>query len=273
MSRFSRVAAVMDAGWPDLAEELDRWQETERVATLWWRDDDAVAPDANLDRLLLIAGKVPIALAVIPGLAEPGLAVWLAQRAHSVHGTGVAVLQHGWLHLSHSVTGKKSEFPPDRPPEGVASDLAAGRARLSELFGTTALPILVPPWNRLDACFLPVLRECGIHAISRAGPRRALEAARGLIEVNIQVDLVAWTAGRSFIGEGAALGDLVRHLRARRLGGVCAGEPTGILTHHLIQDEATDGFLRRLIEVTDAHVAARWLDSTEVFSPVIVDPV
>jgi hypothetical protein len=44
-------------------------------------------------------------------------------------------------------------------------------------------------------------------------------------------------------------------------------EPTGILTHHLVQDEATDAFLHRLGVVTGTHAAARWLDPTEIFAP------
>jgi hypothetical protein len=85
--------------------------------------------------------------------------------------------------------------------------------------------------------------------------------------VNIHVDLVAWTGGRGFIGEDAALDGLVGHLRARRLRAVCADEPTGILTHHLIQDEATDAFLDQLIAVSIAYPAVRWLDAGEIFAP------
>jgi len=34
----------------------------------------------------------------------------------------------------------------------------------------------------------------------------------------------------------------------------------------LIQDEATDTFLRKLAAITGVHRAARWLDATEVFA-------
>src|SRR5262245_33620340 len=98
MSRLSPVAPVTTAGWSDLIDELDRWQEAERVATLWWRDDDAVAPSAKLDRVMAIAGNVPIALAVIPGPAEPMLADWLDGFAQPFAERGVMVLQHGWRH-------------------------------------------------------------------------------------------------------------------------------------------------------------------------------
>jgi hypothetical protein len=268
MSQPSRVASVTTVGWPDLAEELDRWQEAGSAATLWWRDDDAVEPNAGLDRLLSLAGNIPVALAVIPCFAQPRLACWLARLQQP----RVLVLQHGWRHANHAGSDKKNEFCAGRPPQQVAVELAQGRSRLSELFGALALPVLVPPWNRLDECFLPVLADCGIRAISRLKPRRSSRPAPRLAEVDVHVDLVAWRGDRGFIGESAALDGLIRHLQARRLGIACTDEPTGILTHHLVQDEATEAFLHRLFMVTGAHAAARWLDATEAFFRPIADP-
>ena len=256
--------------WPDLMAEFDRWEEAGKLATLWWRDDDAVAPTARLGRLLSIASGVPVSLAVIPADAEQELSQWLADYLHSAPSASVAVLQHGWRHLNHS-GGKKSEFPAERPRSEVASELAAGRARLSDLFGTRAQPVLVPPWNRLDDSLLGLLPHCGLTGISRARARRAPSRALGIIEANIHVDLVAWKESRGFVGEAAALGGLVEHLRARRLRGGCPDEPTGILTHHLIQDEATDAFLDRLITVSAAHPAVLWLDAGKIFTSHTLD--
>lgn len=253
--------------WPDLMAEFDRWEEAGKTATLWWRDDDAVAPTASLDRLLSIASGVPVALAVIPADAEREFAEWLACYLRSAPRSSVAVLQHGWRHLDHSDIGKKSEFPVGRPKAEIASELAAGRARLSDLFGSRAQPVLVPPWNRFDDSLLGLLAGCGLTGISRAGPQSASPRALGLKEMNIKVDLVAWKEGRGFVGEDAALRGLVQHLRARRLRAMCANEPTGILTHHLVQDEATDAFLKRLMAVSTAHPAVRWLDAGKIFSP------
>jgi hypothetical protein len=271
MSQPPRVSPVIAAGWPDLVDEFDRWNEAGRVATLWWRDDDAVAPSAALDHLVSLAGTVAIGLAVIPALVRPDLAPWLSGCARTLTRGGIAVLQHGWRHVSHSVSGKKSEFPAARLRDDVVFELAAGRARLIELFGICALPVLVPPWNRFDDALLSLLGSCGLSAISRAKPRRIGRPVLGVVEVNVHVDLVAWAGGRRFVGEKAALGGLIAHMRARRLGFACADEPTGILTHHLIQDGATDAFLGRLLEVTDAHAAARWLDPVEVFEPQMPD--
>jgi hypothetical protein len=259
-------------GWSDLTDELDCWKEAGRVATLWWRDDDAAGPSSQLDRLLSISGEIPISLAVIPAEADVRLAAWLAHPSRSHRTRRLAVLQHGWRHENRAVNGKKSEFPPDRLRQAVASDLAAGRTRLAAFFKVRALPVLVPPWNRFDCRFLPLLPACGLGAISSVRPRRSARPAPGIRAVNVHVDLVAWAAGRGFIGERAALAGLIGHLRSRRLAQVDTEEPTGILTHHRVQDEATDAFLRRLVASTGAHRAACWLDATEVFADVCSRP-
>ena len=65
--------------WSDLTDELDAWRAEGRIASLWWRDDDAVAPAPALDRLAGLAGEhgVTVGLAVIPALVQPSLAPWL----------------------------------------------------------------------------------------------------------------------------------------------------------------------------------------------------
>ncbi len=231
---------------------------------MWWRDDDATAASSRLDRLLSIADGVPVALAVIPAGADDGLAARLAD-AWRMPGPTVAILQHGWGHFNHAADRRKNEFPGERPAAAAAADLAAGRARLEALFGGRALAVLAPPWNRFDGRFLPLLAACGIGGISRIKPRNAARPVPEVLEVNVHVDLVDWSGERGFIGEAAALGGLVLHLRQRRLGVCDSEEPTGILTHHLVQDAATDAFLGRLVAATRPHPAARWLEAGEVF--------
>jgi len=251
------------AQWSDLAHELDRWAQEGRIATLWWRDDDAAAPSQRLDELLALADKVSVALAVIPGLAGQALAARLGRPG----GSSACVLQHGWRHVDHASGSRKSEFPLSRSPEEIADDLAKGRARLTALFGASTLAVLAPPWNRFADVFLPLLAASGIRAISRINPRPPVWPAPGVFAANVHVDLVAWRGDRGFVGETAALGGLAGHLRARRCGGADRDEPTGILTHHLVQDEGTDAFLVRLLQLTLDHPAARWLDPGEVFAP------
>jgi hypothetical protein len=243
------VAAA--ATWADLAAELDLWGEAGRTATLWWRDDDAVAATRQLDDLLQLAAAVPLALAAIPAFARPDLAAALAERPQ------ITVLQHGWQHVNRAGAGKKSEYPPGRAHDAAAAEIAAGRARLLALFGPRALPVFVPPWNRLADEFLTVLPQCGIAVLSgMAAPRRAALPPR-LTAIDVHLDLVAWNGGRGFIGEDAALAALVGLLRRRRRGGG-EREPVGILTHHLIMDSATAAFVARLIALSRSHRALRW---------------
>jgi hypothetical protein len=258
MTYLPRVAAATEAEWPDLAVELDRWEEAGRTARLWWRDDDAVAPTPQLDRLLQIAGGAPLALAVIPQMAEPDLAERLAGEQH------VAVLQHGWRHANHAATGKKSEYPAQRSGADVVGELAAGRARLAALFGERALPILVPPWNRFDEHFVPLLAAAGIAALSQMAPRKTALPAE-IVTIDVHLDVVAWHEGREFVGTGAALGRLIAELCTRRQ----SDDETaiGVLTHHLVMDGATEGFMARLAGIVAAHPAARWAGAAEMLAP------
>ena len=258
MTYLPRADALTTARWPDLADELDRWGEAGRVAGFWWRDDDAVAPTPQLDDLLQLAGNVPLALAVIPGLAAPDLPAVLSARPH------VAVLQHGWRHINHVVVGKKSEFPATRPMADAAADLAAGASRLRALFGPRIVPILAPPWNRFAAEFLPLLAPAGIAGLSTMASGKSSEPMTGVTPVDVHIDLVAWKSGRGFIGAEAALSLLVGHLRARRTGAADPAAATGILTHHLVMDGAAAAFLERLLAVLDAHGAAHWVAAAEL---------
>ena len=133
--------------WDRLERELDAWAAERRQATLWWRDDDAVAATPSLDRLLRLSERhgIPVALAVIPALAEQGLADALAQVGP------VTVLQHGFAHRNHAPPGMRALECGGAPPLGqVAAELRRGRDRLALLFGARFLPVLVPPWNRID---------------------------------------------------------------------------------------------------------------------------
>ena len=259
MTYLPRGAATNSAEWPDLAVELDRWEEAGRIACLWWRDDDAVRPTFELDRLLAAAGDAPVALAVIPADAAAELAA--ALRAFP----RIAVLQHGWCHANRAAdypgAGGKSEYPSERHPVDVADELEEGRQRLRSLFGPRALPVFVPPWNRFSERFVPLLAEAGLTALSQMAPRKRLPP-RGVVIADVHLDVTAWQTTRGFIGRGAALGRLLAELQARRL----TGDPSaiGVLTHHLVMDRATEDFMIRLGEIVAGHPAARWAGAPEL---------
>ena len=224
--------------WQALADELDLWPEP---ADFWWRDDDAEAWTPALERLAEALDGVPFALAVVP-----------AEAAADLPG---AILQHGWRHLNHAGPGeKKAEFGGHRAQETMLAELEAGRERLHALYGRRFLPVLAPPWNRIDPALAARLPEAGWRGLSVFRPRR------GPFETNAHIDPVAWRTHRGFRGETEVLGDIAAHLRARREGRADLHEATGILSHHPVADEASFTFFRELARFIAVHPRARWRD-------------
>jgi hypothetical protein len=254
------------SAWQSLDAELDAWHRNGRRATLWCRDDDACRDSAALGRLLDIAqrAEVPVAVAVIPALLEPSLVDALARAPLAT------VVQHGYAHRNHAPPGARNwELGTQRPVAQTVAELAAGRAELERRFGPRFAPVLVPPWNRIDRQVVERLPGAGLVGLSTFGPRPAPQPAPGIVQCNAHVDLIAWRRDRAFIGTEAAIARLVVHLRSRREGAVDAAEPTGLLTHHLDLDAPAWQFLAEALARTRAHAGAAWLDAQAVFAPFI----
>jgi hypothetical protein len=250
----------MSAAWRALTDELARWRESGRVAEFWWRDDDAARPDPALARLCALSAQasVPLALAVVPLGADPALLGALGQT--------VTVIQHGTDHRNRAGAGeKKTEYPAVESAQAAAARLAAAREQLATWAGDRFVPVLVPPWNRLPENLVGQLVPAGLRGLSRYGARTSAQPAPGVRQVNTHVDLVAWHAGRGFVGEDAALEAAVRHLAAKRVGRADAGEPTGWLSHHAVHDEASWAFLEQLFETLRAAPGLRWCGAQELF--------
>lgn len=247
-------------GWAELTAELDQWRAAGRIATVWWRDDDATAPSPALDRLLALQQQhaAPLMIAVIPARAEPGL----AQRLTGLN--GISIVQHGWAHANHAPIGaSKAELGPDRPTALVLGELARGQLVLDSLFGEW-LHFLVPPHNRIAPSLARDLPRAGYVGLSTYNPRRGTITA--LTQINTHIDIMNWVT-RAFGGEAAALALAVKHLRARLTGNADADEPTGLLTHHLAHDDAAWAFTDRFLTVIAGHPAARLVDIRELSRP------
>jgi len=248
-----------------LIEQLDRFAAAGRVASLWWRDDDAADVSPALDRLLALgeAQGVPLALATVPAQATEALG-----RRLRAAGPEVAVLQHGYAHQNHADAGqKKIELGPQRPAQMVIGELATGRLRLETLFGGRALPVLVPPWNRMAPFLLPVLPELGYRGLSQFGPRARAMPLSTLLQSNCHIDPIDWRGSRGFAGAAASVAAATAHLALRLAApeGSAADEPTGLMTHHAAHDEPMWEFLERYLATTAAHPAVRWLSAPDVF--------
>ena len=248
--------------WAALMSELDAWSTAGRKATMWWRDDDAARPVPALERLLDTAAThgVPLCLAVIPDLAREELPACLERDAN------VAVAVHGVTHDNFEAAGaKKCELADSRSPRAMADELVRARAKLVALAGRKAIPVLVPPWNRISPTLVPLLPEHGFRGLSTHGDRRAAAPVPGLRQANCHIDPVDWRGARDFIGVAGALEQTIGHLSRRRHGLADAAEPTGLLTHHAVWSDAAFAFLRELLVRTGEHPATRWLAPRDVF--------
>ena len=248
--------------WQALALELDRWSATGRTIGLWLRDDDAVAPSPALDRLSDRAERfaAPILLAIIPRLAEPALAGALR---------GMPLLrpcQHGAAHQNPAPAGgKKSEFGPDREAAEVDADIGRGWQRLRDLLGASAVPIFVPPWNRIAQSHAARLGAFGFAGLSCfRGYRLGPDGGPRLL--NTHIDVMDWHGGR--VGRPVAdiLAELTAQLAERRQGE--AGDiELGLLLHHRDHDETAWSGVSDLLGAIHHHPAIRMIDPTTLIRP------
>lgn len=242
----------------ELTDHLNWFAERGRKVRFWWRDDDAIEPTPALDRLLDLANRhdVDIALAVIPKTATGALAERLSSEPHAL------VLQHGWQHKNFQrkdLGEKAAELGTRRDADDLMAQLKEGKARLESLFGEKFLPAIVPPWNRiapdisrrLPAIGLPGLSTFTWHNFPRAH------------QVQSHIDILKWKKQVRFIGWESARLRFDLQLTRRRNTGI---EPLGLLTHHLAHDAASFDFLEEFLAIAAHHPGAEWPGVRDLFA-------
>lgn len=242
-----------NTAWEPLRGELARWTAAGRTAAFWWRDDDAIEPTDALDRLLGLANRydVPLTLAVVPAKTGPALSRRLANEKNA------AVAVHGWAHQNHApAEEKKQELGSHRLAEAVLGELYHGFLNLKQLHETSFVPMLVPPWNRIDAALVPQLAGLGYQALSVYGP----EKPAALPLVNAHVDVMDWHGTRGGRDPQALAVEIAARLRFM----FDHGGAVGLLTHHLVHDEAVWDFMTALFTVTADHPACRWTPVADI---------
>ena len=236
---------------------LDEAADRRRPIRFWWRDDDAVAVTPALRALTAVQARhgVPLALAVVPKPAEPALSAFVVTHP------GIAVFQHGWQHKSHRdrTRGERaSEFPRSRPVEAALDDLKRGFERMTRLFPERFLPVLTPPWNRIAKPVRQRRGEAGLIGLS-VFSRIKFEDTHLR---NCHVDIIKWRGVNAFAGRLTGYRRLAAQCR-RRLSGL--DQPIGLLTHHLVHDDAANGFVDEVLEITANHPGAEWPDIETLF--------
>ena len=216
-------------GFQILANELNTWTETGKIAEIWWRDDDLKTSTKKLDHLLSTANDIKLVplLAVVPAKAS-------RQLMNTLNSCNVKIAMHGFQHQNHeALPKKKSEFGDSRLIEHQKIDLKNGIKQLDNLFGKLFLKCFVPPWNRANNEVIKCLPSIGISGISTFAPRKKATPAPGLTQVNTHVDIIDWKGTRKFIGAGFMATQIAFHLKKMRVNLVDNLEPMGILSHHL----------------------------------------
>ncbi|MEX0351237.1 MAG: polysaccharide deacetylase family protein [Paracoccaceae bacterium] len=234
----------MTLDWSPLDTELALWGDAGLTLPLWWRDDDATAHTHALDRLhdMAVATGLPVHLAVIPEPATPALAEYTRDRE------ALIPVIHGWAHRNHqNPISKKAEFGADRPTEAALADAKRGLDRMRDLFGDHLSPMFVPPWNRISEEVITGLPQLGYRTLSTFTPRKTQEAAPGLERINTHLDPIDWRGSRGLVIPDALIGQLAANLRERREGRADNDEPYGILTHHLVHDDAIWQFTQEIV--------------------------
>jgi hypothetical protein len=241
--------------WTPLDSEMAHWQAAGLSLPLWWRDDDAIAPTPQLQRLSDLSDRLGLSvhLSVIPAEADADLARFVQNRPQ------IVPIVHGFAHRNHAPSGqKKTEFGDHRPVHSALNDARVGVARLQDLFGSRLRPIFVPPWNRIDPGVVQGLAPLGYRALSTFKPRTAPTAAPGLEQINTHLDPIHWRGSRSLAPAADLIAQVAQDLRDRRSGVADNREPYGILTHHLVHDEPIWSFTETLITRLLAGPTTSW---------------
>jgi hypothetical protein len=247
--------------WNDLTTELDRWSDNGIRATFWWRDDDAVEHTPALHRLYSHSSEhgIPLTLAVIPHAANKNICTG-DDRPQQLR-----LVQHGYAHINHAPdTEKKSEFGLHRETDDVIRDIRSGLSSIGKLPDFFAA--FVPPWNRISATYYRCLVDAGVRGLSTFGARENRAPIPGLVQANTHADIVDWHGARGFVGTDYVCSQILNHLIARRAQTCDFEEPTGVLTHHLVHDDACWDFLDTLFGTLKGHSAVKWLNGAEVFT-------
>ena len=254
------VAARLD--WSLLDDALRRSQDSGRAVAFWWRDDDAVAATPHLERLVGLCRRygTPVALAAIPQALQASLSDRVSEEPL------IGLLVHGWSHANHApATEKKAEFGSHRPLVAMRDEAERALNRIRGAFGAKAVPVFVPPWNRIGAGLVAALASLGYRGLSTFGDRARPEAAPGLAQANAHVDPVDWRGDRGLVEPQRILARIAAAIGDRATGRADRGETIGLLTHHLVHTEEVWSFCEALVERLSRN-NVRFRDPGRVFS-------
>ncbi len=120
---------------------------------------------------------------------------------------------------------------------------------MTDLFGDRLQPMFVPPWNRINPELGQHLVAIGYDTLSTYTPRNSEFAAPDLIQINTHLDPIAWRGTRSLVDGTTLVAQTVSLMQDRRIGNADNTEPFGLLTHHLVHDDAIWAFVKQFLTI------------------------
>jgi peptidoglycan/xylan/chitin deacetylase (PgdA/CDA1 family) len=271
-------AGRVNAGaWKPVRQELGRWRARGLTARFWMRDDDACEVTPQLERLAALARRrdFKIGLAVIPSRLTDTLV-----RSLEADDASFLPMCHGWSHTNYGSVEKPGEFGPDRPLAEAEADCRRAFERFAACFGAHPA-IFVPPFGCITKDVEATLGDVGFAALSN-GPTLTLARMARLhakFEVlppnpfwalparplDVHVDPIDWRRKTAHTPEHIAA-ELLGELRLRRKGYIPSSNPIGLLTHHLVHDEAIWSVCDELLDVLQNEPAVAFADLEELFA-------
>jgi predicted glycosyltransferase len=248
--------------WAPLNRAVERARDAGWEPQFWWRDDDAVRQTPHLVRLLALAEhyRSPVAIAVIPRRSEASLVAALEASPMA------CALVHGLAHENHARAGdKKAEFGLQRPLGELRADAREALVTAQAKLGAKLVPVFVPPWNRIAPDLAPLLPRLGYGGLSAFRDRSGAGTLEGFVEVNTHIDPIDWHGSRSALPPGVLIEALAGAVRRRVVEQADRGEPIGLLSHHLVHDDALWFFLEALLEQI-ARLGLSFTAAERVFS-------
>lgn len=219
--------------WLEFQEALT----TTESVDVFFRDDDVDEDEPALRRLLhLFAQKnASVILGVIPARLTSECVELLAQFSACIE-----IVQHGWQHVNHELTGRKCEFGPGRSFDEQHADIARGQARMHEAFGHNWFPAFIPPWNRCTASTHQALDQLGFRVLSQLHKDAPPLTGFSWQEISVTLDLFRWKDGATLKPQEELLQAIVQQFSQP--------QPIGIMLHHKVMHGEAFLFLEQLLD-------------------------
>ncbi len=247
--------------WDTLEHTLAKFAEP---VQFWWRDDDAVEESTALNHLIDLQQRYNIALhlAVIPHHLKSTLLDSLSPH------DDIWVLQHGFSHQSYAAPQqRKIELGGECDPEQLRKQLAQGKHILEHAFPKQFLPIMVPPWNRVDDWVHPLLQSIGYSAWSGLASLSPSLNTKNIVDqldnYPVHIDIMNWKT-RQFAGVEIVVNNIIQHLEKQRLSTTSENKAIGLMTHHLVHDTSCQQFLDQFFAFSQTHSMIEWQNLTHL---------